>query len=367
MCYTSVRRLIYSLRRKIIKQNSYYFNLMEDKSDKIAVLMDDYFKGTLSDDLLHMVEDWKVVNKKQFEEYRKAWESTLLISEMQGYDASLALQKVHNKISGGRSGNRHFNLQKIAATLLIPALLVSGIYIYYLKNTIQPAEIVWQTIETLPGQRSNVKLPDGTTVWLNSETKLTYPVPFSRESREVKLLGEAFFDVTKVEDCPFLVDIGDIDVKVLGTKFNISNYLSDERSEIILESGQVELYSKENAAKNAQLIMSPGEKAVYLKQERTLSIHPVQADLYTAWIDGKLIFRDDPMNEVVTKLSHWFNAEIIITNPTISRYTYTATFQNESLEQVLELLKISAPINYKTFIREKDEENMFSKKKVELY
>jgi len=106
---------------------------------------------------------------------------------------------------------------------------------------------------------------------------------------------------------------------------------------------------------------------VYLKQERTLSIHPVQADLYTAWIDGKLIFRDDPMNEVVTKLSHWFNAEIIITNPTISRYTYTATFQNESLEQVLELLKISAPINYKTFIREKDEENMFSKKKVELY
>ena len=340
---------------------------MEEKSDNIAALILDYFNGTISGDLRQVVEDWKAENKKEFEGYRKVWGSTILMSEMQSYNAARALQKVNRKISRGSSGNWIYYMQKIAATLLIPILLASLLYIHYLRNNQKQNDIAWQTIETLPGLKSTMKLPDGTSVWLNSETKLTYPVPFNRKFREVKLSGEAFFDVTKADDCPFIVDIGDIDIKVLGTRFNVSNYLSDDRSVIILESGKVELYSNENEVKNAQLIMNPGEKAVYYKLEEKLTVHPVQADLYTAWINGKLIFRDDPMNEVVSRLNHWFNAEIIITNPAISQYTYTATFQNESLEQVLELLKISAPINYKTFRREKDEDNIFSKKKVELY
>ncbi|MBL7113162.1 MAG: DUF4974 domain-containing protein [Bacteroidales bacterium] len=340
---------------------------MEEKSDNIAALILDYFNGTISGDLRQVVEDWKAENKKEFEGYRKVWGSTILMSEMQSYNAARALQKVNRKISRGSSGNWIYYMQKIAATLLIPILLASLLYIHYLRNNQKQNDIAWQTIETLPGLKSTMKLPDGTSVWLNSETKLTYPVPFNRKFREVKLSGEAFFDVTKADDCPFIVDIGDIDIKVLGTRFNVSNYLSDDRSVIILESGKVELYSNENEVKNAQLIMSPGEKAVYLKQEKKFTVHEVQADLHTAWINGKLIFRDDPMNEVVSRLNHWFNAEIIITNPAISQYTYTATFQNESLEQVLELLKISAPINYKTFRREKDEDNIFSKKKVELY
>lgn len=340
---------------------------MENKSDKIAALIQDYFEGTICDDLRQVVEDWKAENKKEFEGYRKVWESTNLMFEMQRYDAAKALKIVNSRISGIRPRNWIFYMQKIAATLLIPVLLASLLYIHYLKNNHQQNDIAWQTIETLPGQKSTAKLPDGTSVWLNSETKLTYPVPFSRKFREVKLSGEAFFDVTKADDCPFIVDMGDIDIKVLGTRFNVSNYQCDNRSEIILESGKVELCSEGSAAKNAQLILRPGEKVVYNKQDKKLTVHPVQSDLYTAWIKGKLIFRDDPMNEVVSKLNRWYNAEIIITNPAISQYTYTATFQNESLEQVLELLKISAPINYKIYRREKDVDNIFSKKKVELF
>ncbi len=340
---------------------------MEEKSDNISVLIFDYLNGTIPDDLRQVVEDWKAENKEEFEGYRKVWESTVLMSEMQSYDAARALQKVNRKISRISSGNWIHYMQKIAATLLIPVILASLLYIHFLNNSNRQDEIVWQTIETLPGQKSNIKLPDGTSVWLNSETKLTYPVPFSRESREVQISGEAFFDVAKVDDCQFIVDMGKIDIKVLGTKFNVSNYLIDDRLEIVLESGKIELCSDENAAKNAQLILNPGEKAVYNKLEEKLTVHTVQADWYTAWIKGKLIFRDEPMNEVVSKLNHWYNAEIVITNPAISQYTYTATFQNESLDQVLELLKISAPLEYKTFKREKDEDNVFSKKKVELF
>jgi ferric-dicitrate binding protein FerR (iron transport regulator) len=340
---------------------------MVENTDNIAALIDDYLNGTISDDLRQFVEDWKAENEEQFEGYCKVWESTLLISEMQSYDAIRALNKVTRRIKGARSVNWWSHIQKIAATLLIPVLLASLLYTQYLKSNTHQDEIVWQTIETLPGQKSNLKLPDGTSVWLNSETKLTYPVPFTRELREVKLSGEAFFDVTRVDNCPFMVDMGEINIKVLGTRFNVCNYHIDDRMEIILESGIIELNSDENEVKNAQLILSPGEKASYFKQEEKLTVHSVQADLYTAWIDGKLIFRDDPMNDVVKRLNQWFNVEIIITNPEISKYKFTATFQNESLEQVLELLKISSPILYKTSNREKDVNNLFSKKMVELY
>ena len=290
-----------------------------------------------------------------------------ILSEMQSYDATKALAKVNLKISKISSGHRVFRIQKIAATLLIPVLLASVSYIFYLRNRVHQTEIVWQTVETMPGQKSMVELPDGTDVWLNSDTKLTYPSVFNRKCREVKLSGEAFFDVTKMEDCPLRVHIGDIDIMVLGTRFNVTNYESDGFSEVFLESGRVDLHSSNGAHKDPLVSMKPGQKAHYLKNDKILSLKSVQSDQYTAWTRGKLIFRDDAMTDVVHKLNRWYNTEIVITDSTISQYSYTATFQHESLEQVLELLKISAPIDYKIIKREKDENNIFSKIRVELY
>ncbi len=293
-------------------------------------------------------------------------EKLLLLAEMQQYDVQDALRKVNRKIDRKQRGWMPI-LQRIAAAMLIPVLLGSVSYIIYLHKQVSPLETVWQTVETLPGQRSFLKLPDGTSVWLNSATKLTYPATFSRNSREVKLDGEAFFDVTRMEHRPFNVDIGDIRVKVLGTEFNVNNYKEDEDSHIYLKSGLIELHSNSDNEERMILSLDPGERAVYHKDEKKLTLLKGQSDVCLAWLEGKMVFRDDPMTEVVRKLNRYFNAEITIANPEIREYTYTATFQDESLEQILELLKISAPINYKIDKRERNEVNMFTKNRVELY
>lgn len=289
-----------------------------------------------------------------------------LLKEMQNYDADKALRAVEKKINISRQTNWKFRLQKIAATLLIPVLLGSASYIWYTNGKEAPSSLVWQTVETLPGQRSVVELSDGTRVWLNSGTKLTYPVTFDKKNREVKLRGEAYFDVSRMEKKPFLVDLGDLDIKVLGTEFNINNYPADKNTSVFLNSGSIELLSDEGNSQHKLYEMKPGERAIFDKEGHGLYIERGQPELCLAWMDGKLVFRSDSMSEVVRRLNRNFNIEIEIVDPEIANYTYTATFQHESLEQILELLKISAPIDYSIAKREKDENHMFSKTRVEL-
>lgn len=113
--------------------------------------------------------------------------------------------------------------------------------------------------------------------------------------------------------------------------------------------------------------MRPGERASFDNEEHGLYIEKGNPDLSMAWMDGKLVFREDSMAEVVKRLNRCFNIDIRITDPEIADYTYTATFQHESLEQILKLLKISAPIDYSIGKREKNADNMFSKTRVELF
>jgi len=290
-----------------------------------------------------------------------------LLEEMQHYDADKALQAVEKRISVKRHASWRHTLQKIAASLLIPVLLGSASYIWYTNSNEAPSQLVWQTVETLPGQRSVVELSDGTRVWLNSATKLTYPVTFDKKNRNVKLIGEAFFDVSRMEKKPFRVDLGDLDIQVLGTEFNVQNYQDDESTNIFLKSGSVELQSGEGESLRSLYKMRPGERAIFDKGEHGLFIEKGHPDFCLAWMDGKMVFRGHSMTDVVRRLNRCFNIDIRIIDPEITDYTYTATFQHESLEQILELLKISAPIDYTIAKREKDENNMFTKTRVEIF
>ncbi len=286
---------------------------------------------------------------------------------MQHYDADKALQAVEKRISVKCHASWRYTLQEIAASLLIPVLLGSASYIWYTSSNETPSQLVWQTVETQPGQRSVVELSDGTRVWLNSATKLTYPVTFDKKNRDVKLIGEAFFDVSRIEKKPFRVDLGDLNIKVLGTEFNVHNYPAEEKTRVFLKSGSVELYSGEEDTQRSLYKMNPGERAVFDNGEHGLFIEKGHPELCMAWMDGKMVFRGNSMTEVVMRLNRNFNIDIRIIDPEIADYTYTATFQHESLEQILELLKISAPIDYTIAKREKDENNMFTKTRVEIF
>lgn len=255
---------------------------------------------------------------------------------------------------------------KYAALFILP-LLIYSIYITFRtleKNPSKTAQIVWHTVKATVGMHADLLLPDGSHVWLNSGSVLRYPDTFSDGVRQVTLSGEAFFDIVKDESHPFLVKAGKMHIEVKGTRFNVINYPDETVSELILESGSVRLFSGNLNENKIITNVKPGELAVFDTVTNKLTISNVDVRKYTSWKDGVLIFRDDHMEDVVRKLNKWFNVEIILQSPELKEYVYTATYRDETLPQILELLKISAPIKYDIADRERLSDNSYSKRKI---
>jgi ferric-dicitrate binding protein FerR (iron transport regulator) len=284
------------------------------------------------------------------------------------------LDRLHHRIRLDEEENvRKFSMtkvftlfSKVAAVLILP-LLVYSIYLNSRNaktNSSTANHVVWQTVKTPAGMHTDFLLPDGTHVWLNSGSLFKYPVPFATDMRQVEMTGEAFFEVAKYAAHPFLVTAGKMNIEVTGTRFNVTNYIDEPFTELILESGSVRLFSGKYKEKLTITNINPGELAILHNNQNRLSVSKADVTKYTAWKDGVLIFRDDKMEEVVRKLNRWFNVEIILQSPELKDYVYTATYRDETLPQILELLKISAPIKYTFADRERLPDNSYTKRKI---
>lgn len=328
-----------------------YKNIMKIEHD-YDKLLGNYFSGKLNHDEKKRVEEWKNASEENlavFSNAEKVWHALDLLKEMKKYDAGKALEKVNGKIE--RISYPHkkrflFYWQRIAAILFLP-LLIATLGIYFSRTAKTPTEpIVWQTISTPKGVKSQIQLSDGTTVWLNSGSKLTYPSSFSSNERTIKLEGEAYFNVAKNEQQPFYVELDNVGIAVTGTTFNVIHYPEEKQTEVVLTSGKVRLFERKEDKRINIAEMKPGEKAVYEKSTHEIAIVQTDTEKYSAWINGYLIFRDDIMTEVVKKLNRQFNVNIEIADSEIAQYVYTATFKDETLEQILFLLQKTSPITY---------------------
>jgi transmembrane sensor len=275
-----------------------------------------------------------------------------------------AFDKISEKLFSKRKLNPFLWMQRIAAFLLFPVAFASLYYYFDNKNRVNQLSTVYNTAETSLGMRSSLTLPDGTKVWLNAGSKLSYPILFSDERREVKLIGEAYFEVKKDEDRPFFVNAGSMNIIVSGTIFNCNAYPENNEIQTVLVEGQVSIA---NESVTEVEVLQPGELAIYSKQNQKATKRKTDLNKYISWKNGKLIFRDDRMDLVVEKLERWYNVEIEIKDREISDYIYTATFIDESLDQVLKMLSLSAPIKYTVSKRSKGDDGSFSKQKVELF
>jgi ferric-dicitrate binding protein FerR (iron transport regulator) len=326
-----------------IKMNYGYRELEE--------LLPGYLSGELSDKDRAMIDEWRMEsseNESLFQDSLKAWEAMPLLHEMEQFNSFEALKRINTRISNQDTTKWWIHVQKIAAILLVPLLIYSG-YISLRNSSLrkqQEANVVMQTISSRQGMVTQFDLADGTKVWLNSGSAITFPTTFVGDLREVKLMGEAFFKVTKNEKQPFLVHTKNLNIEVLGTSFNVVKYDDELQAEVVLVEGKVKLSTETDQINKESNTMHPGQRAVFMETTREVELQEVAVDKYIAWRDGNLIFRDDKMEDVVRRLSRWFNVEIVINDPEIKSYTYKATFRNENLTQVLNLLKISAPIEY---------------------
>lgn len=195
---------------------------------------------------------------------------------------------------------------------------------------------------TSKGGNSNIILPDGSKVVLNADSKLSYPKIFNDSIRNVVLIGEAFFDIEHDSKRPFIVDANEIKIKVLGTTFNVKSYSKDEKIETTLVTGKVELIKDDETP----VILAPSQKAVFYKTQNKLKIEEVNSSNVVAWRKGKLVFKNTSMKEVVIDLERKYNVKFIINSQKLLEYEYTGTFDNLSIDEVLELLIISSPISY---------------------
>lgn len=338
---------------------------------EIEALLPGYLSGEESDKNRAMIDQWRnesPENEALYFENMKAWEAMTLLSEMEQFNSFDALKTVNARIDQSGSSKWWVLLQRIAAILLLPLLIYSGYLTLQnisLKN-IPVEQAMMQTVSSRQGMVTQFTLADGTKVWLNSGSELQFPTRFDGDKREVILKGEAFFEVTKNKKQPFRVNANELKVEVLGTSFNVVNFNDDTQSEVVLVAGNVALSSENGQIKKIYGTMHSGQRAIYEKEQQKVYTQEVDVDKYIAWRDGNLIFQDDSMEDVVKRLSRWFNVEIAINDPEIKKYIYKATFRNETLTQVLNLLKLSAPIDYRITDRKAMTNGDFSKQKVYL-
>lgn len=159
------------------------------------------------------------------------------------------------------------------------------------------------------GKRTQIVLPDGTKIWLNAGTTLSYPTSFSNKSREVYLSGEAFFEVAKDKSRPFHVITGDLKIKVTGTRFNVTSYQNDTFTQAVLVEGKI--FASKNGIFAKDVELTPGERVVLDKSENRLSKQKVDVEQYASWINGYLIIRDEPIDEIIKKLERYYDRKII--------------------------------------------------------
>ncbi len=260
-------------------------------------------------------------------------------------------------------------LTKAAAIFLIPVLA----FLFYTlsENKIETniyANITVDTIEVISpiGSRTVVQLSDGSVVHLNYGSKIKYPQFFTGDTREIVLIGEGYFDVAHNPEKPFVVKTKKINIKALGTAFNVLAYPDDVVVETTLVNGKVVLEKNEPDG-NIKTIgsMKPNQHVSY--NCNTGAVLSTQGDVnkYIAWKDGKLVFEDAYITEVADRLSRMFNVDIEVDND-IKEYFYTVTFVDEPLFQILELMTIATPIKYEALPRKKMADGTFSKQKIVL-
>lgn len=253
------------------------------------------------------------------------------------------------------------SLQRIAAILVIPLILAS-LYFYHQWEQVKSESSLTEII-CPAGMRTRFILPDGSSGWLNSESSLTYRMPFQK-NRDVELKGQAFFDVKKDPAHPFVVNTDLFDIRVLGTRFDVSAYPTDRCVEVTLETGTIEILSNYTPHKKTII---PNQQFVFDKTLRKASLSEVDVAQYTSWKDGRLIFRNTPFSEVINRLGRWYNVEFECQDSSLLDLPYRATFKEESLARVLELLSLTAPITYQINKTQTETKNEYENQKVIIY
>jgi len=344
----------------VIKLDNEEHICTNDKEPEASLLIR-YLQGLSSDAERLYIAKWleeSTDNEKILRQTAQIYFAQRAKQRIQGRNTQAAFSKIQHRL---RKKARNISLRRFWIMAGCIVLLVSvALNVYYGKP--KDAEIQYVTMQTNAGMRTDFTLPDGTEVFLNSDTKLIYPTVFDTKERRVELDGEGFFKVVPNKEQSFIVDIADkpLTIEVLGTAFNVQAYRSDNILRATLIEGAVRLGVENEAGTKKYVTLQPSQRATYDICAQKLDITRVNTMYDTAWMQGKLMFRETPLDEVLNSLSHFYNVSFQVKDSSIYKYTFTGTFDNRMLSQVLDYLSISSSIKYK--IQEPKEDDSKEKK-----
>jgi len=296
-----------------------------------------------------------------------------------------SIQKV---ISKQQSTNRIINLKmnflRIAAIVVVTFLL-GGTLSYFIFNTRSKEIYSYCEVSASLGSTSEIVLPDNTHVWLNAGSKVKYSTSFNQNDRLIYLEGEGYFKVAKNKELPFIVDAFGFEVKAVGTEFNVKAYKDDATIETTMVEGKVTLqHSRENILEGVFLV--PNQRATFFKSKETLTIEAlnelkekkeeikyipenrlviasrIDPKSIVSWKENQLIIEREKLSVLVEKLSRKYNFTFVFKSEDIKRFRFSGTLEDETLQQVMDVIKISSPIDYtivgKTVIIERNDKRV---------
>lgn len=331
---------------------------MNNNSTYYTDLITRYFSGEITEEELRLLSEWLKADpqhEEAFVQYKKTWQ----LIERQNIHSSInvdqewvTMQAKMNAPASGKDASAKVislaqnksraafsmqNIWKMAAAVTI--LLVSSFLLYF--YILNPSEIV----VTASAGNLEKMLPDGSVVSLHAGSEITYPSKFAVNMRKVGLKGEAYFKIAHDKTRPFIVASGDARVEVLGTQFNVKSNSSSNTMEVVLTSGRVSVYFKEKPQENVLLI--PGEKAILNAGQKQIHKLTNTDDNYMAWKTRLLVFNDETLAQVVNTLQNVYQTPVHLADVQLSGCRVTASFNNQSLESVLQVLKETLDLKVK--------------------
>lgn len=301
-------------------------------------------------------------NKKTIEQIKALSEDIL---EYQSVDVKKGYMRMDKRMQK-KQGRRIYmqTISRIAVILLLPLLVSSIVFSYlYMEQKGQLVQVTYNQVSSAPGTVTRLVLPDQSVVWLNSGSSLSYPSVFNSKERDVKLSGEGYFEVQSDRKYPFYVTTdGGVRVMAYGTKFNVNAYDDEPNVEAVLAKGKIDMISQ-----NKTVSLEPEKQALFDKETGEFTVSTVNLEEKIGWKDGRLVFRNTPLDVVLKRLSKRYNVDIVLHKSNDKEYRYRAAFTTETVEQILNYLKLTTPIEWTVKGLEQNNDSSFARGRIDVY
>ena len=306
-----------------------------------------FLKGELDAAQAEAVEAWydrSAANRRMLGQVYYILYVSDRINDAAGIDVERSLRQFKRRMHAGRRISLRRSAVRIAAAAVVTAVLLAGglTTVLLSKRLAQPVTVVTQL-----GERSQVVLPDGTKVWLNSSSSVEYVAPFFSRQRRVKMEGEAYFEVEHDRRAPFVVSTNGLDVEVLGTRFNIRNDDNEHRVTTVLLEGAVKAYA--SGREQASVRLHPAQQLVFDTRTHAMRLTDCpSAERSINWIDGRFCFEHDTFGEIVAELKRYYNVDIRFMDTRLRDMRFSGNFRVEDgIYHIMSVLQLTYKFNYR--------------------